>query len=81
MFKLEWRLKVKKSCFPSKVVDVWNGLLEQVMCAASVEFLEGRLDMFLRDQKIVNDYRANVKIAFSGIQISASEYMNLAPEA
>ena len=51
------------------------------MCAASVEFLEGRLDVFLRDQKIVNDYRANVKIAFSGIQISASEYMNLAPEA
>ena len=75
-------MNVRKNCFPNRIVDVWSVLPEQVVSAKSVESFEVRLDMFLRGQECVYDYRANIKIAGTGSQIvHAADYADLVPEA
>ena len=54
---------------------MWNALPEQVVSAKSVESFEARLDKFLRGQEFVYDYRANIKIAGTGSQITLHAYV------
>ena len=64
-------------------MEAWNFLPEQVIKSTTVQQFEGRLDRVLKEQEIYYDYRAKLKfkIAGTGSQIPASEYIDLVLEA
>ena len=83
IYKQRCKLNVRKNCFPHRIVEAWNCLPEQVIKSTTVQQFEGRLDRVLKEQEIYYDYRAKLKfkIAGTGSQIPAAEYIDLVLEA
>ena len=64
-------------------MEAWNCLPEQVIKSTTVQQFEGRLNRVLKEQEIYYDYRTKLKfkIAGTGSQIPAAEYIDLVLEA
>ena len=83
IYKQRCKLNVRKNCFPHRIVEAWNSLPDQVIKAETIQQFEGRLDKVLKHQEIYYDYRAKLKfkIAGTGSQIPAADYVDLVSEA
>ena len=83
IYKQRCKLNVRKICFPHRIVEAWNSLPDQVIKAETIQQFEGRLDKVLKHQEIYYDYRAKLKfkIAGTGSQIPAADYVDLVSEA
>ena len=83
IYKQRCKLNVRKNSFPHRTVEAWNSLPDQVIKAETIQQFEGRLDKVLKHQEIYYDYRAKLKfkIAGTGSQIPAADYVDLVSEA
>lgn len=75
IFKNYTRLMLRKNSFCNRVVNLWNGLPDDVVSSESTIVFERKLDKLWKDQGLKYNYRTHIRITGGscGEQATATE--------
>ena len=60
LFKQHVHYDLRRHFFTHRIIEVWNSLPDDVICADSVNAFKNRIDKFWKNQDIIYDYKATL---------------------